>query len=460
MIKFDKKAVMGNSRNSTLQRMNDVSDVIRTLHKEIGSTTEFWELNLLEHLYNPMHVYPLPCITNRGLGGPAATIPFDYVGDTNPGVSNITSVAQVYPGGPLVGYGIPASTTSYNPGSGFFALDALTIDAAQHAKYDERHGLSRGNFSIAESGVFIVYFDPFDYGDPVRVICLSSTEQAWTDVGNTANILAGGQNRFSAQWDRDPYRGYTGDPQPVGYLELVTDRSTLVYVGGAMLHVAVQAKTAYSDVAMKARNSVDYDRRFYDAPDLNGEYGDPTQPTEAREGLAIYSGSTWRQRTFLPADCTDKALRSRLSYIISQGLPMLEIHVVNANTGGAPVNFNFEAKAWLGMTYHTLPDNATTAFHTIPAEIPCWFTTLRTRGAVTKNRTKLSEEVITHVQRGVASSIVPRVIQKVNEKVRPHLADTVFGDALKFIGVDPSNPLPSLGKLLAPLATKVLSAIL
>jgi len=348
--------------------------------------------------------------------------------------------------------------------SNYQLVNPALVDVCSLAKYDQRDGLCRGTFSVTESGQFIIWCDPTDAQNPVQILALGTTEGSWIDVSNTAAIFNGQPgDRFS--WDRDPYRGYVGDFSPVdpGSDGFFADRSTLVYVGGCALHLAVQAKTAYSDVAMKARSLDRYDRRFFNAPTHNGEYGDPSQPQEAKEGLAVYNGSTWRQRTRVEGNIPAPILRNRLAYIIQAGYPLLEVHVVNATTGGAPVNFNFEAKVWLGITYHTLQDNATTAFHTVPAQVPPWFCSMASRGVVTTKRSALSDELIEKTMRtlSVTPTKSPAVTAVVRAAAKPAGGFKGFvRDIMQEVGIDPDHPLPSIAKLagrkLLPLVSKLL----
>jgi len=453
-----KDTLMGAARNATITEMKSVSDSLRKLYSELSGTTELWELQLLEHLFNPMHPYPLPCISQYSFAGGVATYPLDY-DPLNPANTGAMAVNNIYPGGPLTAVGIAGLTTTYDPGNGtFLPVNGVATDAAQHSKYDERYGLCRGTFSVSGSGAFVLWFDAQDYVNPVKAIALTSTEASWTDTANfAAGVLPANIMEFS--WDRDPYRGYVGDVQPVGFIGMTVDRASFVYIGGAVLHMAVQAMTAYSDVSIKSRNGHDYDRRFFDAPGINGEYGDPTQPVRATEGLAVYSGSCWSQRIGVTTADGDKAVAARFAYAIAQGLPMLEVHVVNANTGGAPVNFNFEARTWLGMAYSTLKDNATTSHNTIACTIPPWFTSCRTRGAISTKSTELASELIVNTQRNIAATVKPKAIAKVAEHVDPRKGGSFLKDIMEVVGIDPSNPFPSIAKKLLPIAGKFLSTI-
>jgi hypothetical protein len=446
-------ALLGTSRGSQQAPMGSVPEALRALHSSLSGTLELFELHLLEHLYNPMHTYPLPCIGHHGYGNPGGVYPAVY-DESNPAIVSPMAVGDPYPGGPLTSVFVSGINITQNPGSGEFApINPLRIDNALHSKYDERNGLCRGTFSCVGSGAFIIFMEPLDYAHPVKIIAIRDTEASWTNAGNwDTSVLAGGVSFESFAWDRDPYRGYKGDPQSVGYGELVVDRSTFVYPGGNALHLAVQAKTAYSDVSLKVRSSHNYDRRFWDAPTLSGEYGDPTQPTRACEALAVYSGSTWQQRYTTPADIDPKSLSYRLSYAIACGLPLIEVHVVNATTGGSPVNFNFEARCWLGMAYHTLTDNATTSLVTIPASIPFWFTTCRTRGAVSNKQSELANEMITNTHKVISATTTPKTIAKINSQIAPKKSSSFLSDIMHFAGIDPEDPFPSLAKKLLPMA--------
>lgn len=450
---------MGAARNAPITEMKPVADRLRALHGELAGTTELWQLQLLEHLFNPMHPYPLPCLSQYSFAGGVGAVASAAFDTTNPSDTGVMAVGQIYPGGPLFSNGIPDLTITYDPGSGAFKpLNAVLTDAALHSKYDERYGLCRGTFTVSGSGAFILYFDAQDWDSPVKAIALTNTEASWTEPSNWASgVLPAAVIDF--QWDRDPYRGYQGDIQTVGYNGMNVDRASFVYVGGAVLHMAVQAMTAYSDVSIKSRNGHDYDRRFFDAPTLSGEYGDPTQPVRATEGLAVYSGSCWSQRIQASIISGDKCVANRLAYVIAQGLPLLEVHVVNANTGGAPVNFNFEARTWLGMAYTTLKDNATTSHNTIACTIPPWFTACRTRGAISAKSSELASQLIVNTQRNIAATQKPKAVAKLVQHVEPQRGGSFLKDLMEVVGIDPANPFPSLAKKLLPVASKFLTTL-
>lgn len=440
--------------------MGSVDDAIRLLHSSLSGTLELFELHLLEHLYNPMHTYPLPCIMHHNYGGPSGAYAALY-DVLNPAITSPLAIGNPYPGGPLSADLVPFTNFTQDPGDGTFKIfNAIQIDNALHAKYDERNGLSRGTFSVTGSGTFIIFFEPLDFENPVKMVAVKNSEASWMDVDNFDDtVFSTGASYSMFGWDRDPYRNYVGDPQEVGYQALVVDRSTLVYPGGSVLHLAVQAKTAYSDVSMKVRQSHTYDRRFFDAPTLNGEYGDPTQPTRATEALAVHSGSTWQQRYQFPADADSKSFSGRISYAIAAGLPLIEVHVVNASTGGAPVNFNFEARNWLGITYHTLKDNATTSLVTIPAALPAWFTTCKIRGAVSNKASELADELIQNTHTVIGRAVAPKTVAKLNNMVSPKKNKSFLSDILNFVGIDADNPLPSLAKKLMPVAKDFLMSL-
>jgi len=453
--------LLGDSANAPMRPMVPVPEAMRMLHSELKGTQDMWQLQLLECLYNPMTRYPLPCMSHHTYTNGTGTIPVDY-DPTNPALTSVFTPGNIYPGGPLAGVGIPLSTMTYNPGSGLYVpFNPVLSDSALHSKYDEREGLSRGTFSVVGSGAFILFFDPFEVNATVRAIALKDTEQSWMDTSNwDTAVFASGAAYEGFGWDRDPYRGYGGDFQTVGYYDLQADRSSLAYVGGAVLHCAVQAKTAYSDVSIKARSSLNYDRRFFNTPTLNGEYGDPTQPIRATEGLAVFNGSTWNQRVFLPDTAGDKSLAMRLEYAIQAGFPLIEVHVVNATTGGAPVNFNFEARAWLGFTFHTLKDTATTAVSTIACEVPPWYTSCAVRGAISSKSTELANEIILNTHRVLQQTVLPRSVAKVNSQVDTSRKHGFLSDVMTAVGIDPSNPLGSLAKKLLPIAGEALLSIL
>jgi len=335
-------------------------------------------------------------------------------------------------------------------------VNPAITDCYVGCRYDQREGLVRGTFSVVTSGAYIIYFDPCEVRYPVRVLCLATTEDSWVKPTNTSSILEGGASEAAYAWDRDPFRGYPGHwvtPNPT-YADFTADSTTLVYPGGATLHLAVQAKTAYSDVSMKARSFERYDRRFFDCMTETGEYGDPSQPEEAREAVAVYNGSGWRMRTDMLQDAPNTVVRARLGYVIQAGLPLLEVHVVNATTGGAPVNFNFEAKCWSGITYHTLRDAATSPFHTVPAALPTWFASMRTRGVVTKKRSALSEELIAKTvatlhtapaKTPAVAAVTKAIVQ--NSGTKPSGFRGLLDSVLNAVGVDPADPLPSIGRL-------------
>lgn len=456
------KVILGSSNNAPIRAMLPVADAMRRVHEELRGTIDLWQLQLLECLYSPMTRYPLPCMSHHMYSNGTGTLPLDYDA-ANPAITSVMTAGNIFPGGPLASYGVPGSTMTYNPGSGAYVpINPVNTDSALHSKYDEREGLSRGTFSVTGSGAFVLFFDPYEINATVRAIAIKDTEQSWTDTANfDPAVFAGGTPYEGFTWDRDPYRGYGGDFQPVGYLSLQADRSSLAYAGGAVLHLAVQAKTAYSDVSIKARSALNYDRRFFNTPTLSGEYGDPTQPTRATEGLACFNGSTWNQRVFLPDDAGgDKPLAARLEYAIQAGFPMIEVHVVNATTGGAPVNFNFEARAWLGVTYHTLKDTATTSMSTIACEIPPWFSSCAVRGSISSKSTELANEIILNTHRVLQQTALPKAIAKVNKQVDTSRKTGFLSDVMTAVGLDPSNPLGSLAKKLIPVAGEALLSLI
>jgi len=453
--------LLGESATAPMRALVPVPEAIRKLGDELRGTQDLWQLQLLECLYNPMTRYPLPCMSQHMYANGTGTIPADY-DPANPALTSIMTPGNVYPGGPLVSVGVPQYTMTYNPGSGTYVpINPVNTDVALHSKYDEREGLARGTFSVVGSGAFILFFDPFEVNATVRAIAIKDTEQSWMDTANwDTSVFPGGATLDSFGWDRDPYRGYGGDFQTVGYYDLQADRSSLAYVGGAVLHMAVQAKTAYSDVSIKARSGLNYDRRFFNTPTLSGEYGDPTQPIRATEGLAVFNGSTWNQRVFLPDTAGDKSIAMRLEYAIQAGFPMLEVHVVNATTGGAPVNFNFEARAWLGFTFHTLKDTATTSMSTIACEVPPWFSSCSVRGAISSKPTELANEIILNTHRVLQQTALPRTVAKVNRQIDTTRKHGFLSDVMTAVGIDPSNPLGSLAKKLLPIAGEALLSIL
>ncbi len=453
------KTLLGSTAVAPHRPMVAVPDAMRNVHEELRGTIEHWQLSLLECLYSPMARYPLPCISPHMYTNGTGTIPLDY-DPLNPGITSVMTPGNIFPGGPLVAVGIPQATMTYNPGSGSFVpFNPVNSDVALHSKYDERDGLCRGTFSVTGSGAFVLFFDPYEVNATVRAIAIGDTEQSWMDTGNwPTGVLASG-NVEGFAWDRDPYRGYQGDFQTVGYYDLQADRSSLAYCGGAVLHLAVQAKTAYSDVSIKARSSLNYDRRFFNVPGLNGEYGDPTQPTRATEGLSVFNGSTWNQRVFLPDTAGDKSIAMRLEYALQAGFPVLEVHVVNATTGGAPVNFNFEARAWLGFTFHTLKDAATTSLSTIACEIPPWYSSCSVRGAVSSKSTELANEIILNTHRVLQQTALPKPLAKINRVVDTTKKGGFLHDVMSAVGIDPSNPFGSLAKKLLPIAGEALLAL-
>lgn len=455
------KTLLGSSGNAPIRGMVSPSDAMRRVHEELRGTIDLWQLQLLECLYSPMTRYPLPCMSQHMYTSGTGNIPADYDA-TNPAITSVMTSGNIFPGGPLESFGVTKYTMTYNPGSGAYVpFNPLNSDVALHSKYDEREGLSRGTFSVTGSGAFILFFDPYEVNATVRAIAITDTEQSWMDTGNWNGSLFSTTNPVEGfGWDRDPYRGYGGDFQPVGYYDLQADRSSLAYVGGAVLHVAVQAKTAYSDVSIKARSMLNYDRRFFNVPTLNGEYGDPTQPTRATEGLAVFNGSTWNQRVFLPDTAGDKSLAMRLEYAIQAGFPMLEVHVVNATTGGAPVNFNFEARAWLGVTFHTLKDTATTALSTIACEVPPWFSSCSVRGSISSKSTELANEIILNTHRVLQQTALPKAVARVNKMVDTGRRTGFLADVMQAVGIDPTNPLGSLAKKLIPIAGEAILSLI
>jgi len=455
------EVLMGASSVAPLRPMVPVSDALRRLHDELRGTMDLWHLSLLETLYSPMARYPLPCMSHHMYTSPTGTIPADY-NVANPAITSVMTPGDIFPGGPLSAVGIAQATMTYNPGSGTYVpINPVNSDAAVFSKYDERDGLCRGTFSVTGSGAFVLFFDPFEVNATVRAVAITDTEASWMDTGNwSSTVFSTGLPVTSFTWDRDPYRGYAGDFQPVGYYDLQTDLSSLAYCGGAVLHMAVQAKTAYSDVSIKARSALNYDRRFYNTPTLSGEYGDPTQPTRATEGLAVFNGSTWNQRVFLPETAGEKSIALRLEYAIQAGFPLLEVHVVNASTGGAPVNFNFEARSWLGFTFHTLKDAATTSLSTIACEIPPWFTSCAIRGAISSKSTELANEIILNTHRVLRQAPLPRPVAKVNNLVDTGKRHGFLRDVMDAVGLDPQNPLGSLAKKLIPVAGEAILSLL
>jgi len=455
------KTLLGHTSNAPIRAMVPVSDAIRRVHEELKGTVDLWHLQLLECLYSPMSRYPLPCMSHHMYSNGTGTLPIDYDA-TNPAVTSVMTPGNIFPGGPLVGVGIAGSTMSYNPGSGTYVpFNAVNTDASLHAKYDEREGLARGTFSVTGSGAFILFFDPYEVNATVRAIAIKDTEQSWMDASNWDTTVFSTTSAVEGfGWDRDPYRGYGGDFQTVGYYDLQADRSSLAYAGGAVLHMAVQAKTAYSDVSIKARSALNYDRRFFNLPTLSGEYGDPTQPTRATEGLAVFNGSTWNQRVFLPDTAGDKSLSMRLEYAIQAGFPLLEVHVVNATTGGAPVNFNFEARAWLGVTFHTLKDNATTSMNTIACEVPPWFSSCAVRGSISSKSTELANEIILNTHKVLQQTVLPKPVAKMNRLIDTSKKHGFLADVMTAVGLDPSNPLGSLAKKLIPVAGEAILSLL
>lgn len=446
----------------------------RALYHELSGSTMQWELMLLETLLSPLRPYPLPGVGHHmfGMNGGIQKItePIIVDPDQNPAASQQYPFLALDPGNwdPSTGYS-GVSVTQYNDAGVALPLPPIVSDAYLSAKYDQRDGLCRGTFSVPSSGGFLVIFDPTEIGDPVRVIALKDFESPWINTTNRVDILSTGSgltSQLDFSWDRDPYRAYPPALTDVGAVNSSqSDTSCLVYPGGATLHVAVQAKTAYSDVSMKCRSYERYDRRFFNAPTDNGEYGDPSQPTEAREGLAVYNGSTWKQRVSTDGSGGAQVVATRLAYAIQAGYPIVEVHVVNATAGGAPVNFNFEAKTWLGISYHTLRDNATTSFHTVPVEVPGWYTACAVRGAVSKSRSALGEELVANTVNHIAKIPKPGVIATTVRAVNQNHASGFKGvvqDVLSAVGVDPHDPIPSImkfaGKKLLPVLEKALFA--
>lgn len=445
------RQLSGASSSAVIAPMTTPGAELRALYEQLRGTTTAWEMSLLETLVNPMATYPLPGIISKGHWG------------YNPATYNngyTIEAPQYLP--QFFGdsaYPDQSSLQQSDGAGGFSPVAAAQLDVYAGSRYDQREGLVRGTFSVPTSGQFVVWFDPTDTQHPVTVRAVQDMDKWWTDTTNVAPILDGGVTQAIFEWDRDPYRQYADAYRTLTDYGDVSS-SQFVYVGGAVLHVAVQAKTAYSDVAIKARNIANYDRRFFDVPTSSGEYGDPTQPEKANEGVAVYNGTTWGP-TFTLEHTAEKAVATRFGYVISRGFPMLEFHVVNATTGGAPVNFNFEARAWLGITYTTLRDAATTAYHTVPTEMPAWFSACKTRGAVTMHRSELGEALITNTMRTMSSHPVPAVIRAIAGKVSPKKADSNFFSKLlsgvgNAVGIDIKHPLPSIASLLTG---KVLPAL-
>lgn len=453
------RMLAGQSGSATIAPMAKGGMEVVALHRALRGTYEAWELNLLETLLSPLTPYPLPGIVNRqGWGYNPAT----YHNGFFPGPP-ATGAAPIFFPTFTGDQALPdqSALMQEGPAGTFLPIPAMQLDTYAGSRYDQREGLVRGNFSVESSGQFIVFFDPIDVSRPVHVISVDNMETWWTSPDNwTAPIFAGGTNLLDYEWDRDPYRGYANDLRVLeSYGSYSTNQFT--YVGGAVLHLAVQAKTAYSDVAIKARNISAYDRRFFDTPTNSGEYGDPSQPEKANEAAAIYNGSSWGP-VFALENTSTKAIANRLWYAIQRGLPLLEVHVVNATTGGAPVNFNFEARTWVGVTYTSLRDSATTCYHTVPAEIPAWFSACKMRGATTMHRSELGEAIITNTVNAVTRAPLHPIVHAVVSKVAPKKAgDSFFSKILTagadMLGIDKSNPIPSIaslvtGKILPKLA--------
>lgn len=442
---------MGASGSATVAPFKRGGAEVVALHAQLRGTLQAWEISLLETLINPMSSYPLPGITTTGHWG---YNPATY----NNGVPPATFDQPLFYPQFMADCVLPdqSALTQDSPATN---IPAMQMDTYAGSRYDQREGLVRGTFSVEQSGTFLIWFDPADVADPVVVRALSDTETWWVDPANTASIFAGTQSTLPFQWDRDPYRNYTNNWRALpDYGNVSTNQFT--YIGGAVLHLAVQAKTAYSDVAIKARNISNYDRRFFDTPTKTGEYGDPTQPEKANEAAALYNGSTW-QPVFAVTQDEKPPLANRMWYIIQRGLPLLEVHVVNATTGGAPVNFNFEARTWLGVTYTSLRDAATTAYHTVPAEIPPWFSACKTRGAVTMKRSELGEALITNTVNSMVRAPTPPIVRAVVDKIAPAKAGPNFfqrmlGGIADVVGVDKSNPIPGIASLVTG---KILPAI-
>lgn len=470
-----KKVTLGGLRggagSSTLAPTRPVSEDVKVLYQQLTGTIHQWEMELLETLFNPMHPYPLPgiCPTGHfshqnswftaGYSVESAYGVYPSVNqDTGPNITGADGSSSVGANVQMTGVGTAA------------AVAAMLTDAYHGARYDQREGLVRGTFSVIESGSYIILFDPACTNNPVLLVSMKDTEDWWTDTDNISQVpmFGGGVAREQFGWDRDPYRAYNGYNVPVAPdYEATVDTSLWQYTGGAALHLAVQAKTAYSDVAIKARNLVDYDRRFFDAPSEGGEYGDPTQPEKANEAIAVYNASMWRRPyTVNPTGGNWKTTEASLmAFAVQRGLPLLEVHVVNAASGGAPVNFNFEARAWLGVSYNTLKDNATTAFHTVPCVVPPWFASCRTRGGVSMARSKLGEELITNTVRSLARSPLPvvpaRIMNSVSaKKAGPSFLSTIMSGIANAAGIDVKNPLPSIGSLLVKRVLPALGGVL
>lgn len=456
-----------------LTPMPPASAMAAQLRNALVGTTELWELRLLESLFMPMTPYPLPGVRGRGFA--EAQIAFktaDYDGITpwydQPTHATFGMVGQQTPSAN------PEQCTSFlaaKVGGEVLRMPSHIGDAYINTKYDQREGLVRGTFSVVESGSFLLYFNPLDQQNPVRLVSVKDTQKTWMASDNNgfygvSPIFAGGVANDTFAWDRDPYRGYVDSyiESPIG--QMLVGRTQIIYVGGASLHMAVQAKTAYSDVAIKARNLIDYDRRFFDLPDESGEYGDPTQPHKANEGIAIYNGSTWNNVIQVDPASPAPAKAVTLQFAVQFGYPLLEVHVVNATTGGAPVNFNFEARCWLGVAQTTLRENATNSFHTIPCDIPGWFTSARTRGAISKEASKLASELIENTQRAIVMSHPPLTVRKLASAVQPAAASGGGGlggfmkSVLGQVGIDTSNPLESIAKLVLPKALKAVGTLI
>jgi len=463
----------GRAGDSKIVSGGPISAQVRAMFTRISGTVTQWEMCLLETLINPMTPYALPGITSYM---PAMGSAYEKYA---PGDNTVTAPAYTLCLNPFQmpgnynAAGIPSASgvTQYNSVNNEYEfINPIMSDVHLGARYDQREGLVRGTFTVSEaSSKFLIWFDPTDGKNPVWTLGLKDTNDPWCYIDNFDPAF--GPQEYT--WDRDPWRNTNADWAPVDPFGsgIDVDRSSMVYIGGAALHLAVNTKTAYSDCSMKARNLCDYDRRFYDAPAVGGEYGDATQTQrKVNEAIAVYNGSTWRQRTQVTETLSPAQVAARLTYVIQSGLPLIEVHVVNATTGGAPIGFNFEARLWAGISFHTLKDNATVPFHTVPCTIPPWFSCVRTRGAVSEKRSELASMLIENTVGAIKANPVPRhvaaVVHNALPKSRPTsgtglegVLHSVAAAGANALGIDAKDPLPGIANLITSKALPLLASI-
>lgn len=415
---------------------------------ELMKTTEqYWQLNLLECLYNPRHEYALPGVSQNWFAmGNAHYDDYTATGTTPaPFTSNNTCMPLGTGGVNGTDPSQPVMAVFQDVGDTWWQVPTVQFDSSSQAKYELRHGKVRGSVTVTSSGYFVIWFDPYNMQNPVHVTCLRSSDEAWTNPTNSAGMidpLSASEATYS--WDYDPYRGSLGrlyNQDAKAFFQ--RDLSSLVYIGGAELEVAVSTTTAYSNAGMKSRNNANYESRFFNTPTLKGEYGDPGVTVQAKSAYASYCGSTWSQPLVYSGDNTD-ATRTRLGQVVQQRLPFIEVSNVIATTGGAPMQINFTASVWLGFTSHTYTTNASLPLITVPMCIPPWFASLAAQGCVANNASSLGTARIINTTRMISTVPTPAHVAAVNHVIARKPANQsgsflsdlggVAGSGMKFIG--------------------------